>query len=185
MTKREKEKLNVRDRSAKAIEFIANEDLLKQKSLRKTFLAKIFVIQHQQRNWAFRKSIEKKLAGSLTDGCHATHSCKFFYLSLLFFRHILVFSAVKTYLLNFSSQKIIWEADLATLTQAFANKDDQTLESKFFSNFYLNIFFLLQEDSKEEEEEKRKTSIKWADWAGGKELQHVKQGKERQGYGTS
>lgn len=32
-----------------------------------------------------------------------------------------------------------------------------------------------QADSKEEEEEKRKTSIKWADWAGGKELQHVKQ----------
>jgi hypothetical protein len=32
--------------------------------------------------------------------------------------------------------------------------------------------------SKEEEEEKRKTSIKWADWEGGKELLHVKQGNQ-------
>ena len=42
MTKRERKKLNVRDRSAKAIEFIANEDLLKQKSLRKTFFCQNF-----------------------------------------------------------------------------------------------------------------------------------------------
>ena len=39
---REREKLNVRDSSAKAIEFIANEDLLKQKSLRKTFFSQNF-----------------------------------------------------------------------------------------------------------------------------------------------
>ena len=37
-------------------------------------------------------------------------------------------------------------------------------------------FLQSESESKEEEEEKRKTSIKWADWEAGKELQHVKQG---------
>ena len=42
--------------------------------------------------------------------------------------------------------------------------------------FFKNHVLLFQCDT-EEEEEHRKTSIKWADWEGGKELQQVKQGK--------